>query len=700
MNKKSLFGLITLGIILFCLIQLDFSCGSSDQFQFRNNLSIAKVSKPTNPYNDFTEITDAIKGNQNKTPVSSYAPRSPKDINLPEPDLEGEFSLWDCYLWQKLATTFQGTEKPSLKDLSQLLWAAQGITHPPFRACPSAGGTYPLELFVLASTSSSLESGVYQYRPKTHTLTKVLDSIEWDILREIVNLADETQFIGNTSTILLITAEYERTTWKYGYRGIRYVHLEVGHVIQNLILQGVARNVIMYPIVRFNSSSVKTLLDTDELEPLVLLPLGRNEKKSIRSTRSPNSDMDGLPPVDMSIEEAILRRQSIRDYDKGKIERWKIDRLLWAALGARDPWRGERTFPSISGLYPLELYLVVGEIEGIDPAVFHYNASIQALEYVTSGDQRSSLSSAALDQAWVANAQIDLVMSIKEQLLEPDFTSLAERVSLFEAGMCGQNIYLVSNVLGLGTVAVGAFHDDIVESIVDMAPEETPVYIYPVGKISITFYWIFPQISRYYALISRYFALSAFIAFGCVVITGFPPFRRRHRGVRLTHHILAFSSALLALTHLLIIHGINEVIVDPFESRGYEVLFRSIFSFHYPSNPYEAGQILARVSIMLSFGLITFFIPWKPLQRQIRPKGRLRKIHATFVVLLFYSISLHALANGTFIDAISDVFLIFIALAPLLYLCARYYVQIRRHQSRKPNSDLPSNKDHIQENEV
>jgi SagB-type dehydrogenase family enzyme len=164
-----------------------------------------------------------------------------------------------------------------IQEVSQLLWAVQGTTHGPnFRTVPSAGATYPLEVFVLHGGSSTLGEGCYRYIPQGHQLEEV--STVWNETEFLSAFNGEAQeAIANVSTIFVILAEYARTTNRYGNRGIQYVHLEVGHAIQNYLLQATSLNLYTHVITQFVSSEIQSFLDT-EYEPLVVLPLGVNSE--------------------------------------------------------------------------------------------------------------------------------------------------------------------------------------------------------------------------------------------------------------------------------------------------------------------------------------------------------------------------------------------------------------------------------------
>ena len=122
----------------------------------------------------------------------------------------------------------------TLEELSQLLWAAQGITDPSGkRTAPSSGALYPIEVYVVVGDVAGIDAGVYKYRPKSHELVKVLDG---DRRKDLTRAALNQQYITQAAVDIVITVVYERVTQKYGERGIMYTHLEVGHAAQNVYL--------------------------------------------------------------------------------------------------------------------------------------------------------------------------------------------------------------------------------------------------------------------------------------------------------------------------------------------------------------------------------------------------------------------------------------------------------------------------------
>ena len=194
-----------------------------------------------------------------------------EEIELPAPSYDGEVSLEKTLSERRSRRDFTN-EALSLKDFSQILWAAQGITSERGkRTAPSAGALYPLELYVVVGNVENLSPGVYHYHPKGHSVSKVLDG---DKRRELQGVALGQSAMGGAAIDLVFTAVYERTTKKYGERGrIRYVHMEVGHAAQNVYLQCESLGLGAVVIGAFEDGSVKTLLKIEE-EPLYIMPIG------------------------------------------------------------------------------------------------------------------------------------------------------------------------------------------------------------------------------------------------------------------------------------------------------------------------------------------------------------------------------------------------------------------------------------------
>jgi nitroreductase len=177
-------------------------------------------------------------------------------IPLPKPSLNGKVSVEKAIKERRTIRDFKD-RLLSLTHLSQLLWAAQGITDPTIgrRAAPSGGALYPLDIYVLIGENGveKMEAGVYHYLPKEHSVLPMTKA----------------------PVIFVITGEYKRITGKYGERGIRYALIEVGHVGQNLFLQAEALGLGAGIVGAFNDLEVSKVAGLpSKHEPLLIMPVG------------------------------------------------------------------------------------------------------------------------------------------------------------------------------------------------------------------------------------------------------------------------------------------------------------------------------------------------------------------------------------------------------------------------------------------
>jgi SagB-type dehydrogenase family enzyme len=193
--------------------------------------------------------------------------------------------------------------------------------------------------------------------------------------------------------------------------------------------------------------------------------------------------------TNMSIEEAILLRRSIREYTSDPVKIEHLAMILWAAYGVTDPKWGLRASPSAGATYPLEVYVVIGESgvlvregEYLKAGVYKYDVHKHLLTLIKTGDLRGDLADAALGQKWVREAPVSIVVCA---VFERTVSRYGERGRVryvpMEVGHLGQNVYLMATALGYGAVVVGAFNDDRVQAVISAKPEEIPMYIIPIG---------------------------------------------------------------------------------------------------------------------------------------------------------------------------------------------------------------------------
>jgi SagB-type dehydrogenase family enzyme len=188
---------------------------------------------------------------------------------------------------------------------------------------------------------------------------------------------------------------------------------------------------------------------------------------------------------DVSVEEAIADRRSRREYGDGPLERRELGQLLWATQGVTDRRTGFRAAPSAGSLFPLEVYVVAGPpgVEGLDSGIYRYCPGRHELALETGGDVRPELRAATLDQEYVGEAPVDIVLcAVDDRTVQLYGERGRERYVPMEAGHAGENLYLQAESLDLATVSIGAFDDGRVRDVVGVPASQRPLYIFPVGR--------------------------------------------------------------------------------------------------------------------------------------------------------------------------------------------------------------------------
>ncbi|MFC1616086.1 SagB/ThcOx family dehydrogenase [Patescibacteria group bacterium] len=196
-------------------------------------------------------------------------------VQLPEVQLKSDTSLEEA-LTLRRSTREYSTETLSLEEIGQILWAAQGITDDQgHRTAPSAGALYPIEIYLVTTKVEGLSPGVYHYNLDDHKLKKTLDGEKRE---ELFKVSLEQEAILNAPATIVMAAVYERTEKKYKERAERYVHMEAGHVAQNIALQAAVLELGTVTIGAFEDQEVqKTLQFPEDQIPVYVMPIGRIE---------------------------------------------------------------------------------------------------------------------------------------------------------------------------------------------------------------------------------------------------------------------------------------------------------------------------------------------------------------------------------------------------------------------------------------
>jgi SagB-type dehydrogenase family enzyme len=190
----------------------------------------------------------------------------------------------------------------------------------------------------------------------------------------------------------------------------------------------------------------------------------------------PEPSLEGGIPL----EATLLERRSVREFSEESLSLANLSQLLWSTQGITDE-DGGRTAPSAGALYPLEIYVVVGNVDGLPPGVYRFHPSEHALRIVGEGDRRAELASAALEQTWVADAPVIFVFAAVYERTTRKYGNRGNQYVHMEVGFAGENLCLQAVALDLGTTVVGAFEDGQVAKVAGLPPEEKPLALIPAG---------------------------------------------------------------------------------------------------------------------------------------------------------------------------------------------------------------------------
>jgi SagB-type dehydrogenase family enzyme len=186
----------------------------------------------------------------------------------------------------------------------------------------------------------------------------------------------------------------------------------------------------------------------------------------------------------LSVEKAIANRRSQRDFSGETMSLAKLSHLLYYSSGVTDKRHGLRAAPSAGATYPIEVYVIVNNVEGLTKGIYHYLIASHELELILEGDFRNDMSRAALQEMMVRQANVIFALSAVLQRTQRRYRERAQRYIYFEAGHIAQNTYLVATSLGLGACAIGAFHDDEFNRVIGLdGRDENVLYLIAVGKI-------------------------------------------------------------------------------------------------------------------------------------------------------------------------------------------------------------------------
>jgi SagB-type dehydrogenase family enzyme len=207
---------------------------------------------------------------KNPPPVYKTYENSLKIIPLPEPEITGGKPLFQTINERRSCRNYSLIPM-NIKELSQLLWATQGISaeldgsH--LRTAPSAGALYPIDTYLVVNNIERLEKGVYHYNVPRHALEMLR---EGDFRKGISEAALNQNFLEEAGVVFVWTAVVQRTKWKYGERGYRYIYKDAAHICANLYLAATSLDLGCCAIGACYDDEVDELLGIDGEEEITV----------------------------------------------------------------------------------------------------------------------------------------------------------------------------------------------------------------------------------------------------------------------------------------------------------------------------------------------------------------------------------------------------------------------------------------------
>ncbi len=219
-----------------------------------------------------TSLTALFLGLPNLSGVTGTTEEAGERIDLPE--IEVEEGVAEA-IYERVSVREFTDENLKKEEIGHLAWAGEGITvdgvSGPTRSSPSAGATDPLKIYLAVSGVEDMEPGIYEYDTENHEL---VNRVKGDRGEELAGAALGQQAIADAPVVMLVAADYERTTSRYGERGVRYVHIEAGHAAQNMNLMAEEMGLGAVMIGAFEDEAVVEIAGMDEKEPLLIMPVG------------------------------------------------------------------------------------------------------------------------------------------------------------------------------------------------------------------------------------------------------------------------------------------------------------------------------------------------------------------------------------------------------------------------------------------
>jgi SagB-type dehydrogenase family enzyme len=418
-----------------------------------------------------------------------------------------------------------GARPPTLAEFSDLAHYTSGVTSASaesggisLRAAASSGALYPVDLYLVSGNDAGVAPGVYYYEPKQHAALKLAVALE-----TLATALPEPRRLHEAAFAFVTAVTFDRTVSKYDVRSYRYVALDTGHVVANLLLAAAARGFDCRPHALFDDDLASSALGLDASAEAVSLVVTcrRGSPPPVTQVASGVERALSLPPLPERADEWELTRlsqrlTSVRLGEPGAAPPATVARTRSTAPGvalpvatslARDLFKtiaNRRSFrefsqsplelaqlaavldaasrrPVLRAVPLVELHLLVRNVSGLEPGVYRYDEQRRVLEPRARGDRSQAIASAGLSQALLGRAAAVLVWTLAPAAGSVDGTR-DYRTAHLEAGIGGENVYLAASALAIGACGVGAFYDDEVGALLaDGASRPRALYLQALG---------------------------------------------------------------------------------------------------------------------------------------------------------------------------------------------------------------------------
>ena len=435
-----------------------------------------------------------------------------------------------------------------LGRISRLLYYTNGVTGMAqfapesiqyYRAAPSAGALYPTEIYIAVRDQHPLENGIYNFQVRDHSLVPLWDGNFWQEFKEY---GKGHESIDQAQILLIFTAVFYRSSWRYQERAYRRILLDTGHILGNLNCYAFKEGFRVYPMSGFFDSALNQLLFLEEEKEgtlmLVALPSVENISAheirrssvypSINRYEDPKSLKEGLlfqlhqssyigkgsfdegeapdgkrleekyldaPKTPLKsfplgweegIEKVIMTRRSTRVLSGQPFLMDELSNILTFAYepavlrDESDP--SVRGYPQVFDPSLLESYIIINGVVEMEPGVYYYAPASHELRLIRQGEYQQQTLEFCLGQELGGKAAVVVVHTSDLKSAVAKYGDRAYRYLHLDAGHIGQRLNLASIQLGLGASGIGGFFDDEVNNLLQLPPEQIIVYVTTLGR--------------------------------------------------------------------------------------------------------------------------------------------------------------------------------------------------------------------------